>query len=177
MKTALGTVLITEEEIRRRIADLGRQISRDFAGRSVTLVGILKGSFIFLADLIRAITPDIPVEVDFMSVSSYGDATTTSGTIHIEKDLGIPVEGKDIIIVEDIVDTGLTLLHVYNILSARRARSLQVATLLEKPGNSKYDRPLEYVGFKIPNKFVVGFGLDFAQRYRNLSDIRVLDEI
>jgi hypoxanthine phosphoribosyltransferase len=177
MKTALGTVLITEEEIRRRIADLGRQISNDFAGRSVTLVGILKGSFIFLADLIRAITPEIPVEVDFMSVSSYGDATTTSGTIHIEKDLGISIEGKDIIIVEDIVDTGLTLLHVYNILSARGARSLRVATLLEKPGNSKYDRPLEYVGFRIPNKFVVGFGLDFAQRYRNLSDIRVLDEI
>lgn len=177
MKTAPGTVLITEEEIRRRITDLGRQISKDFAGRSVTLVGILKGSFIFMADLIRAVTPDIPVEVDFMSVSSYGDATTTSGTIHIEKDLGISIEGKDVIIVEDIVDTGLTLLHVYNILSARGARSLRVATLLEKPGNSKYDRPLEYVGFKIPNKFVVGFGLDFAQRYRNLSDIRVLDEI
>ncbi len=177
MKTALGTVLITEEEIRRRIADLGLQISKDFAGRNVTLVGILKGSFIFLADLIRAIAQDIPVEVDFMSVSSYGDATTTSGTIHIEKDLGIPIEGKDVIIVEDIVDTGLTLLHVYNILSARGARSLRVATLLEKPGNSKYERPLEYVGFQIPNKFVVGFGLDFAQRYRNLSDIRVLDEI
>ena len=177
MKTALGTVLITEEEIRRRIADLGLQISKDFAGRSVTLVGILKGSFIFLADLIRAIAQDIPVEVDFMSVSSYGDATTTSGTIHIEKDLGISIEAKDVIIVEDIVDTGLTLLHVYNILSARGARSLRVATLLEKPGNSKYDRPLEYVGFQIPNKFVVGFGLDFAQRYRNLSDIRVLDEI
>ena len=177
MKTALGTVLITEEEIRRRIADLGLQISKDFAGGSVTLVGILKGSFVFLADLIRAIAQDIPVEVDFMSVSSYGDATTTSGTIHIEKDLGISIEAKDVIIVEDIVDTGLTLLHVYNILSARGVRSLQVATLLEKPGNSKYDRPLEYVGFKIPNKFVVGFGLDFAQLYRNLSDIRVLDEI
>jgi hypoxanthine phosphoribosyltransferase len=177
MQTALGTVLITEEEIRRRIADLGLQISKDFAGRSVTLVGILKGSFVFLADLIRAIAQDIPVEVDFMSVSSYGDATTTSGTIHIEKDLGISIEGKDVIIVEDIVDTGLTLLHVYNILSARGARSLRVATLLEKPGNSKYERPLEYVGFQIPNKFVVGFGLDFAQRYRNLSDIRVLDEI
>jgi len=177
MKTALGTVLITEEEIRRRIADLGLQISKDFAGGSVTLVGILKGSFIFLADLIRAIAQDIPVEVDFMSVSSYGDATTTSGTIHIEKDLGISIEAKDVIIVEDIVDTGLTLLHVYNILSARGVRSLRVATLLEKPGNSRYDRPLEYVGFQIPNKFVVGFGLDFAQRYRNLSDIRVLDEI
>src|SRR5216684_2683491 len=142
MKTALGTVLITEDEIRRRIAEIGEQISRDYAGRSVTLVGILKGSFIFLADLIRSISLEIPMEVDFMSVSSYGDATTTSGTVHIEKDLGIPVNGKDVIIVEDIVDSGLTLLHVYNILSGRGARSLRVATLLEKPGNSKYDRPL-----------------------------------
>src|SRR5215471_156426 len=177
MKTVLGSVLITEEEIRRRISDMGRQISRDYPGRTVTFVGILKGSFVFLADLIRAISHELPVEVDFMSVSSYGDATKTSGTVHIEKDLGISIEGKDVIIVEDIVDTGLTLLHVYNILSARGARSLRVATLLEKPGNSKYERPLEYVGFQIPNKFVVGFGLDFAQRYRNLSDIRVLDEI
>src|SRR5215468_3651561 len=177
MKGALGTVLITEDQIRQRIAEIGQQISKDYAGRTVTFVGILKGSFIFLADLIRSVSHEIPVEVDFMSVSSYGDSTTTSGTVHIEKDLGISIDGKDIIIVEDIVDSGLTLLHVYNILSARGARSLRVATLLEKPGNSKYDRPLEYVGFQIPNKFVVGFGLDFAQRYRNLSDIRVLDEI
>jgi len=177
MKTALGTILITEEEIQRRIAEIGQQISTDYAGGSVTFVGILKGSFIFLADLIRAISTEVLVEVDFMAVSSYGDATTTSGTVHIEKDLGISIEGKDIIIVEDIVDTGLTLLHVFNILAARGARSLRVGTLLEKPGNSKYNRPLDYVGFKIPNKFVVGFGLDFAQHYRNLSDIRVLNEI
>src|SRR5579883_1307757 len=177
MKTALGAVLISEEDIHRRINEIGRQISNDFAGRTVTLVGILKGSFIFLADLIRAISPEISVELDFMSVSSYGDATTTSGTIHIEKDLGISIEGKDVIIVEDIVDSGLTLLHVYNILSARGARSLRVATLLEKPGSSKYDKPLDYIGFKIPNKFVVGFGLDDAQHYRNLPNIRVLDEI
>jgi hypoxanthine phosphoribosyltransferase len=176
MKTALGTILITEEEIRSRISALGHAISKDYAGRAVTLVGILKGSFIFLADLIRAISPEVPVEVDFMAVSSYGDATTTSGTVHIEKDLGISVSGKDVIIVEDIVDTGLTLLHVHNILSARGARSLRVATLLQKPGSSKYDRPIDYVGFKIPNRFVVGFGLDYAQRYRNLPDIRVLDE-
>jgi hypoxanthine phosphoribosyltransferase len=177
MKSALGTVLISEEDIRRRITEIGQQISKDYAGRSVTLVGILKGSFIFLADVIRAISPEIPVEVDFMAVSSYGDATTTSGTVHIEKDVGISIDGKDIIIVEDIVDTGLTLLHVYNILSSRGVRSIRVATLLEKPGNSKYDRPLDYVGFRIPNKFVVGFGLDYAQRYRNLPDVRVLDEI
>ena len=177
MKTAMGTTLITAEEIRTRIAELGRTISDDYVGRDILLVGILKGSFVFLADLIRAISPEIAVEVDFMSVSSYGDSTTTSGTIHIEKDLGISVGGKDVIIVEDIVDSGLTLLHVYNILSGRGARSLRAAALLEKPGNSKYDRPLDYVGFKIPNKFVVGFGLDYAQRYRNLPDIRVLDEI
>src|SRR5436190_6025154 len=177
MKTALGTVLISEEEIRRRIGEIARQISKDYAGRTVTLVGILKGSFIFLADMIRSISPEIPVEVDFMSVSSYGDATTTSGTIHIEKDLAISIDGKDVIIVEDIVDSGLTLLHVYNILSARGARSLRVAALLEKPGNSKYDGPLDYIGFQIPNKFVVGFGLDYAQHFRNLSDIRVLNEI
>src|SRR5215813_14334864 len=123
MKTAMGTILITTEDLDARIADIGRQISNDYAGREITLVGILKGSFVFLADLIRAISPEIPVEVDFMSVSSYGDSTTTSGTIHIEKDLGIPIEGKDVIIVEDIVDSGLTLLHVYNILSGRGARS------------------------------------------------------
>ena len=177
MKAGLGTILISEDRIRTRIAEIGQQISRDYAGRTVTFVGILKGSFIFMADMIRAVSPEIPVEVDFMSVSSYGDATTTSGTIHIEKDLVVPIDGKDVIIVEDIVDTGLTLLHVYNILSARGARSLRVAALLEKPGNSKYDRPLDYIGFQIPNKFVVGFGLDYAQKFRNLSDIRVLDEI
>ena len=176
MQAALGTVLISQNEIRSRIVEIGQQISNDYAGRTVTLVGILKGSFIFLADLIRAISPEIPVEVDFMAVSSYGDALTTSGTIHIEKDLAIPIAGKDVIIVEDIVDTGLTLLHVYNILSARGAGSIRVATLLEKPGVSKFDRPLDYVGFKIPNKFVVGFGLDYAQRFRNLPEIRVLNE-
>ena len=177
MKAELGTILIPEDQIRSRIAEIGRQISKDYSGRTVTFVGILKGSFIFLADVIRAVSPEIPIEVDFMSVSSYGDATTTSGTVHIEKDLGIPIEGKDVIIVEDIVDTGLTLLHVVNILSARGVRSLRVATLLEKPGNSKYDGPLDYVGFQIPNKFVVGFGLDYSQRFRNLSEIRVLDEV
>src|SRR3954451_9897183 len=175
MKTAVGTILISEEAIQRRVEEIGKQISKDFAGRTVTLVGILKGSFIFLADVIRAISPEIPVEVDFMSVSSYGDATTTSGTVHIEKDLGITIAGKDVIIVEDIVDSGLTLLHVFNILSSREARSLRVAALLEKPGNSKYDKPIDYLGFKIGNEFVVGFGLDYAQKYRNLRDIYVLD--
>ena len=176
MKTALGAVLISKDEIQRRIGEIGHHISKDYAGRSVILVGILKGSFVFMADVIRAISPEIPVEVDFMSVTSYGDSTTSSGTVHIEKDLGISIAGKDVIIVEDIVDSGLTLLHVYNILSGRGARTLRVAALLEKPGNSKYQGPLDYVGFHIPNKFVVGFGLDYAQQFRNLPDIRVLDE-
>src|SRR5438034_11008461 len=123
MKTALGTILITEQEIRRRIAELGRQISNDYLKTPVTLVGILKGSFVFLADLIRAISPELPMEVDFMSVSSYGDSTSSSGTIHIEKDMSVSVSGKNVIIVEDIVDTGLTLTHVHNILSDRGAKS------------------------------------------------------
>ena len=177
MKTAMGTILITTEDLDARIAEIGRQISNDYVGREITLVGILKGSFVFLADLMRAISPEIPTEVDFMSVSSYGDSTSSSGTVHIEKDLGVAVSGRNVIIVEDIVDTGLTLLHVHNILSGRGARSVRVATLLEKPGNCKYQHPLDYVGFTIPNKFVVGFGLDYAQKFRNLPEIRVLNEV
>ena len=156
---------------------MGREISRDYMGRNVTIVGILKGSFVFLADLIREIRSDVTVEVDFMSVSSYGDGTTSSGTVRIEKDVEVTISGKDVIIVEDIVDSGLTLANVYDIFSGRGATSIRVATLLHKPGNSKYNRKLDYVGFKIPDRFVIGYGLDYAQRYRNLPDIRVLNEI
>ena len=177
MAKVLGKILVGQEEIQRRAGEIGRQIARDYSGSSVTFVAILKGSFVFLADIIRHIGPEVPVEVDFMSVSSYGNETTSSGTIVIEKDIEVKIEGRDIIIVEDIVDTGLTLTHVYRILAEKGAKSIRVATLLEKPGNSKYDRKLDYVGFQIPNSFVVGYGLDFAQRYRNLPDIRVLDEI
>ena len=175
MKAAPGTILISQDQIRRRIAELGQTLKR-LRGAHRHVCGNSEGSFIFLADVIRAVSPEIPVEVDFMSVSSYGDAMTTSGTIHIEKDLAIPIDGKDVIIVEDIVDTGLTLLHVYNILSARGARSSRRRTI-GKAGNLKYDHPLDYIGFKIPNKFVVGFGLDYAQKFRNLSEIRILDEV
>ncbi len=176
MERVLGKVLISSDQIRQRCVEIGRQISRDYAGRSVTLVAILKGSFMFLADILRSVSPEVPVEVDFMSVSSYGDATVSSGTIVIEKDIEVAIKDRDIIIVEDIVDTGLTLTHVYRILQDKGARSIRVATLLEKPGNSRYEGRLDYVGFRIPNDFVVGYGLDFAQRYRNLPDIRVLDE-
>jgi hypoxanthine phosphoribosyltransferase len=177
MRRVLGSTLISHEQIQRRIAGMGREISQDYAGKSITFVAILKGSFIFVSDLIRQINPEIPVEIDFMSVSSYGNETSSSGTIVIEKDAKVEIDGRDIIIVEDIVDTSLTLSHVYRILSDRGARTLKTATLLEKPGNSKYERKLDYVGFQIPNQFVVGCGLDYAQRYRNLPDIRVLDEV
>jgi hypoxanthine phosphoribosyltransferase len=177
MKRVLGNTLISYEQIQRRIADMGREISQDYAGKSLTFVAILKGSFIFVADLIRQINPEIPVEIDFMSVSSYGNQTSSSGTIVIEKDAEVEIKERHIIIVEDIVDTGLTLSHVYRILNDRGARTLKTATLLEKPGNSRYERKLDYVGFQIPSQFVVGFGLDYAQRYRNLPDIRVLDEV
>ena len=177
MARVLGKVLISSEQIARRTTEIGQEISRDYAGRSVTLVAILKGSFLFLADVIRHISSEIPVEVDFMSVSSYGDSTTSSGTIVINKDIEVKIEGRHIIIVEDIVDSGMTLSHVYHILSDKGARTIRAATLLEKPGNSRYEREIDYVGFQIPNEFVVGYGLDYAQQYRNLPDIRVLDEV
>ena len=177
MDRVLGTVLVSSDEIRSRIKELGLQISRDYTGKRVTVIAILKGSFIFLADLIRQIDPNIDVEVDFMSITSYGNGTSSSGAIRIDRDVEVKVEGHDVIIVEDIVDTGLTLTQVHRIFSERGARSVRVATLLEKPGNSKYERKLDYVGFQIPNSFVVGYGLDFAQRYRNLPDIRTLNEI
>jgi len=177
MKRVLGEVLVSQADIQRRTVEIGRQISEDYADRKVTFIAILKGSFIFVADLIRHINPEIPVEIDFMSVSSYGSGTESSGTIVIEKDAKVEIDGRDIILVEDIVDTGLTLTHVHRILSDRGARSIRVATLMEKPGKSKYQGKLEYVGFKIPNSFVVGYGLDYDQHYRNLPDIRVLNEI
>jgi hypoxanthine phosphoribosyltransferase len=173
----LGDILVSHDQIQRRTQELGRQISVDYAGKSVTFVAILKGSFIFMADLIRQIGPEVPVEIDFMSVSSYGSGTESSGTIVIEKDVEIQIDGREVIIVEDIVDTGLTLTHVYRILNDRGARSIRIAALLEKPGKSKYQGKLDYIGFQIPNSFVVGYGLDFDQRYRNLPDVRILDEI
>jgi hypoxanthine phosphoribosyltransferase len=177
MAMVLGTVLVSQEQIQRRVMELGRQISQDYAGKKITIVAILKGSFIFVADLIRHISPEVPVEIDFMGVSSYGNDTSSSGTIVIEKDAEVEIQGRDIIIVEDIVDTGLTLTHVYRILMDRGAHSIKTATLLEKPGNAKYEPKLDYVGFQIPNSFVVGYGLDFAQHYRNLPEIRVMNEI
>ena len=175
MKTAMGTTLITKEEVHARIAEIGRQISSDYASREILLVGILKGSFVFMADLIRAISSEIPIEVDFMSVSSYGDSTSSSGTVHIEKDMSVPVSGKNVIIVEDIVDTGLTLTYLQDILRARNPRCLRTACLLSKPSRRQVDVNVEYIGFSIEDRFVVGYGLDYAEQYRHLPHISVLE--
>ncbi len=169
----IGTVLFDEETIRARVAELGREISRDYAGKAPILVNILKGGFIFLADLVRRI--EVPCEMDFMVVSSYEDRTESSGIVRILSDLGLNVEGRHVLVVEDIVDSGLTLDYLRELLLARNPASLRVVTLLDKHERRKVHVPVDYVGFRIPDKFVVGYGLDYAQRFRNLPYITVLD--
>lgn len=169
----IGTVLFDEETIRARVAELGREISRDYAGKAPILVNILKGGFIFLADLVRRI--DVSCEMDFMVVSSYEDRTESSGVVRILSDLGLNVEGRHVLVVEDIVDSGLTLDYLRELLLARNPASLRVVTLLDKHERRKVQVPVDYVGFRIPDKFVVGYGLDYAQRFRNLPYITVLD--
>jgi hypoxanthine phosphoribosyltransferase len=175
MKASTGAVLISEVEIQRRVAEMGTRISDDYQGRAITVVGILKGSFMFIADLIRHIDPAIPVEVEFMTVSSYGNGTMSSGEVRIEHDIGSPVEGRDLLIVEDIVDTGLTIARIRDLLASRGAASIRIATLLEKETARGHQLILDYIGFKIPDRFVIGYGLDSAQRYRNLKEIRVFN--
>ena len=162
----LGRVLVTEEDVKTRVAELGKEIGSDYAGRRPLLVGVLKGAFLFMSDLARAI--DLPVELDFMAVSSYGSATTTSGVVRIIKDLDSDLTGRDVLIVEDIVDSGLTLAYLRKNLAARHPATLQVCSLLVKEGLQKVDPDLRYVGFRIPPVFVVGYGLDVEERYRNL---------
>jgi hypoxanthine phosphoribosyltransferase len=175
MERAASAVLIPEADIQRRVSEMGAQISQDYTRGSLTVVGILKGSFIFIADLIRSINPSILVEVEFMTASSYGDATVSSGELHIEQDLSTPIAGKDVLLVEDIVDSGLTLGAVRDLLKSRNPRSLRIAALIDKESSRRQPVALDYVGFHIPDLFVVGYGLDFAQHYRNLKEIRVLD--
>jgi hypoxanthine phosphoribosyltransferase len=169
----LGRVLVTEADLRARISELGKQITDDYRGRSPLLVGVLKGAFMFMSDLSRQI--DLPVEFDFMAVSSYGSATKTSGVVRIVKDLDLDLADRDVLVVEDIVDSGLTLNYLLKNLQARNPASLSVCTLLLKDGHQKVEPPLEYVGFHIPDEFVVGYGLDVAERYRNLPSICVYD--
>lgn len=166
-------IMYSAEEIRARVAELGAQITREYAGKDLVMVGVLKGSCIFLADLIREI--DLPLKIDFMAVSSYKDGTVSTGDVEILKDLTNPIRDKDVIICEDIVDTGLTLFRLMEILGSRGANSLKIATLLDKPEpRIKTELKIDYCGFQIPNKFVVGYGLDAAGRYRNLPFIAVV---
>lgn len=166
--------MISEKQIKARVAELGARITADYAGKAPLLVGVLKGAFVFLADLARAIS--LPVEVDFMAVSSYGAATKTSGIVRIMKDLDADLSGRDVIVVEDIVDSGLTLSYLSKGLLARGPASLKVCALLVKSGQQRVGLEIAYKGFEISPEFVVGYGLDVAQLCRNLADIRVLDD-
>lgn len=162
----LGPVVVAEDKLQARIAELGEEITRDYQGRAPLLVGVLKGAFVFMADLARAI--NLPVEFDFMAVSSYGSATKTSGVVRIVKDLDLDLTDRHVLVVEDIVDSGLTLAYLRRNLRARGPASVEVCALLVKEGLQKVDPDLKYVGFRIPPEFVIGYGLDVAERYRNL---------
>jgi hypoxanthine phosphoribosyltransferase len=168
----IGTLLLDAPAIRKRVHELGDQITGDYRGRNPHLIAILKGACIFHADLVRAI--DLSLSMDFIAVGSYGDAARTSGEVRLLKDLDESVEGRDVLLVEDILDTGLTVHYILQNLVSRGPRSLKVVTLLNKPSHRQVDVPVDYVGFEIPDHFVVGYGLDFKQRYRNLPEIRIL---
>jgi hypoxanthine phosphoribosyltransferase len=170
----VADTLIDRATLQARIAELGAQITRDYADDPPLLVCVLKGAFMFLSDLVRSI--DLPIEVDFMAISSYGSGTQTSGIVRIVKDLEISIEGRAVIVIEDIVDSGLTLNYLLKSLQARRPRSLAICALLTKPERREVDVPVTYVGFEIPNRFVVGYGLDFDERFRNLEEIAVVEE-
>jgi hypoxanthine phosphoribosyltransferase len=167
-------IMLTAEEIQHKIKEIGAAIARDYKGRKPELICVLKGALVFMSDLIRAI--DLELAIDFIAVSSYGKGTRTSGEVRIVKDLDEPLEGRDIILVEDILDTGLTLSYLVNNFRARGATSIKIVTLLNKPERRKAPIEADYVGFTIPDEFVVGYGLDFAERYRNLPYIGVVKE-
>jgi hypoxanthine phosphoribosyltransferase len=169
---AIGETLVSSEDLQRRIGELGAEISRDYDGRDLVMVGVLKGAVLFLADLMRHLT--VPCEIDFMAVSSYGSETDSSGVVRILKDLDAPIEGRDVLIVEDIIDSGLTLHYLMKNLRARNPATLEVCALLTKPERRRVDLPIRYVGFEIPNRFAIGYGLDHAQRYRNLAYVAAL---
>ncbi len=168
----IGETLVTASDLERRVKELGAEISRDYEGRDLLLIGVLKGAVPFLADLMRELTVDC--EVDFMAVSSYGSATDSSGVVRILKDLDAAIDGRDVLVVEDIIDSGLTLHYLMKNLKARSPASLEVCALLTKPERRRVDLPIRYVGFEIPNKFAIGYGLDHDQRYRNLRHVAVL---
>jgi hypoxanthine phosphoribosyltransferase len=174
LESAVSEILIEEPALQARIAELGEEISSDYAGKDLLLVGVLKGAVFFMADLMRSLT--VPCEVDFMAISSYGDSSDSSGVVRILKDLDIPLHGRDVLVVEDIIDSGLTLSYLMRNLRAREPASLEVCALLTKPERREIEVPVRYVGFEIPNRFVVGYGLDYGERYRNLRYVGVLRE-
>jgi hypoxanthine phosphoribosyltransferase len=170
----VGEILVQPDELAHRVTELAEEISADYAGKDVLLIGVLKGAVFFLADLMRKM--DVDCEVDFMAVSSYGSSTDSSGVVRILKDLDASIEGRHVLIVEDIVDSGLTLSYLFRMLGGRAPASLEVCALLTKPDRREVDMPIRYVGFEIPNKFAIGYGLDHAERYRNLPYVAVLNQ-
>ena len=169
---AIGEIIVQADDLQHRIRELGAEISRDYADKDLLLIGVLKGAVFFLSDLMRQI--EIPCEVDFMAVASYGSSTDSSGVVRILKDLDAPLEGRDVLIVEDIVDSGLTLQYLMRTLEGRNPASLEVCALLTKPSRRTVDLPVRYTGFEIPDKFAIGYGLDYAERYRNLPYVAAL---
>jgi len=172
--TLIGETVVEAERLQERVAELGAQVTADYAGRELFLMGVLKGAVFFLADLTREI--ELPCEFDFMAVSSYGSLTDSSGVVRILKDLDSSIEARNVLIVEDIIDSGLTLHYLLRNLRARNPASLEVCALLTKPDRRRVELPIRYVGFEIPNRYVIGYGLDYAQRYRNLDCVAVLNE-
>lgn len=173
MERIFGKPLVPQREIEKRVREIGAKITSDYEGKELMMICLLKGAYVFFADLVRTI--HIPVSVDFMIVSSYGDRTSSSGAVKIISDITTDIKGKDVLIVEDIIDSGLTLDYLYKNLKARKPDTLRICALLNKAERRKYDVQLDYVGFKVPNKFVIGYGLDYQDKYRNLPYIAVLD--
>lgn len=173
MQDANVSTLLSAEQIAARVKELGEQITREYEGRRLVLVGVLKGSFVFLSDLARAI--DLPLRIEFLGVRSYGEGTSSSGVVQITQDLSKPIEGDDILLVEDIVDTGLTIAHLLELFRTRRPASVKVCSLLHKPARTRVEVPIAYLGFTIPDRFVVGYGLDWAEKYRNIPFIGVVE--
>jgi hypoxanthine phosphoribosyltransferase len=172
VEKGVAEILIDEDELQRRIVELGDEISADYRGRDLLLLGVLKGAVFFMSDLMRRLT--IPCEIDFMAISSYGASTDSSGVVRILKDLDINIEGRHVLVVEDIIDSGLTLSYLMRMLESREPASLEICALLTKPERREIDVDVRYTGFEIPNRFVIGYGLDFAERYRNLPYVAVL---
>ena len=172
MRSVVKEVLLTEEEIELRVKELGKEITKDYEGKDLLVVGILKGAVIFMAELCKNI--DLPIMIDFMAVSSYGNSSTSTGEVKINKDLDFSVEDKDVLIVEDIIDTGFTLSYLTDNLRKRGANSVKIVTLLDKPDRRNVEVKVDYLGFSIPDEFVVGYGLDYSERYRNLPYVAAL---